>query len=233
MRLKNMDYKETIRFISRMVKKRRYVFIVTYGRSGSTLLMNVINSSEGCCIKGENNATLYSIYQSYKKIDDAQKEHSKNASRASSPWRGLDNINTDKYGKKLVKAFIDEIIRPSKGDLVLGFKEIRHSLKETPDLDGYFDFIFKFFPNSKIVLNHRNISDVSCSKWWAKMPEAKKIIEEMDSKFKKYENSEKFFHYYYEEGIDNPRHVEDLFRFLELPYDNKKVKNVFMEKHSY
>ena len=34
------------------------------------------------------------------------------------------------------------------------------------------------------------------------MPEAKKIIEEMDSKFNKYENSEKFFHYYYEEGID-------------------------------
>lgn len=228
-----MNYKETLRFISRFAKKRRYVFIVTYGRSGSTLLMNIINSSEGCCIRGENNATLYSIYQSYKKIDDAQKEHSKNASRSSSPWRGLDNINTDKYGEKLVKAFIKEIIRPGKGDLVLGFKEIRHSFKEAPDLDGYFDFIKKFFPNSKIIFNHRNISDVSSSKWWAKMPEARKIIEEMDCKFNNYKNSERFFHFYYDEGISKLSHVKDLFNFLELKFNEEKVKGVFSQKHSY
>ena len=35
-----------------------FVFVVTYGRSGSTLLQNVLNTIPGYCIRGENANTL-------------------------------------------------------------------------------------------------------------------------------------------------------------------------------
>lgn len=39
--------------------KEGYVFIITYGRSGSTLTQNLLNSLPGYCIRGENSNLLY------------------------------------------------------------------------------------------------------------------------------------------------------------------------------
>ncbi len=39
-----------------------YLFIVTYGRSGSTLLQGILNSIPGYLIRGENRAALFHLY---------------------------------------------------------------------------------------------------------------------------------------------------------------------------
>ena len=41
----------------------RYVFVVSYGRSGSTLLQSAINSTPGTQLRGENCNILYSLYR--------------------------------------------------------------------------------------------------------------------------------------------------------------------------
>ena len=42
-----------------------YIFIVTYAKSGSTLLQSLINAAPGVDIKGENTNALYHLYKSY------------------------------------------------------------------------------------------------------------------------------------------------------------------------
>lgn len=40
-----------------------YLFVVTYGRSGSTLVQGLLNSIPGYLIRGENRGVLYRLYQ--------------------------------------------------------------------------------------------------------------------------------------------------------------------------
>ena len=44
------------------------VLIVTYGRSGSTLLQGILNSIEGCLIRGENDNFCFALYQAHQSI---------------------------------------------------------------------------------------------------------------------------------------------------------------------
>jgi hypothetical protein len=212
---------------------RRYVFIVTYGRSGSTLLMNIINSCEGCCIRGENNAALYNIYESYKNISAAKGEHESKSLRPTSAWWGIHEVNPEVYARRLAEVFIEEVIKPKADDLVCGFKEIRFSKKDVPDLQDYIDFMKAVFPGAKFVFNHRNISDVASSKWWNKTTNAGKIIGEMDERLSELRSPESIFHFYYDKALQERSHVQEMLAFLGLTYEEEAVEKVFTVRHSY
>lgn len=228
-----MKFATRVRYLLGRPTKRRYAFIITYGRSGSTLLMNLINSCDGCCIRGENNGALHSLYQSYRKIIEAQEYHGKNAHRVTSPWRGIMNVDSMSYARRLVSSFVDEVIKPGPDDFLCGFKEIRFSVGEVPDLLGYVKFIQEFFPGAQIIFNHRNLDDVSVSKWWGRMPDARARLAEMDARFNEIEESSVVFHFYYDEAVNNRDHVRDMFRFLNISYDDQAVSEVFANRQSY
>lgn len=228
-----MSFIQKVRHLFRRPIKRRYVFVVTYGRSGSTLLMNLINSCEGCCIRGENNSALHGLYESYRRIVDAQQGHGKNAHRTSSPWWGITSVDADRYARRLAEAFIDEVIMPGQEDTLCGFKEIRFSRREVPDLHGYLEFIAKFFPGAKFVFNHRSLDDVATSKWWAGMPNALDLLRDMDERFSEFKPSPSMFHFSYDEALKHTGHVRDLFEFLNITYDEKSIQQVFSQRHSY
>lgn len=213
--------------------KRRYVFIITYGRSGSTLLMNLINSCEGCCIKGENNGALYSIYECYNKIIDAQCNHGKNSDRPTSPWRGITDVDAQGFGRKLANSFVDEVINPGRNDFLCGFKEIRFSCRDVPDLQGYVRFLYEFFPGTQIIFNHRRLENVAASKWWAKVPDAASMLKAMDERFNDFEESPTVFHFYYDRAVVDVGHVRDMCKFLNIPYSESAVREVFGQRHSY
>lgn len=214
---------------------RRYVFVVTYGRSGSTLLMNLINSADGCCIRGENNNALYGLYQSYAALNDAvtSEAKSKNAHKPTSPWFGLSAINTGDYVDGLIETFTQEVLRPQAGDRVIGFKEIRHSAANMPDFQGYMTFLTTRFPQAKIVFNHRNLDDVSKSKWWANAPRGLDTLKDMEAKFNSFNDPSLHFHFSYDRALNDRAHVAELYEFLELGFDAQKIEQVFAMRHSY
>src|SRR5690606_340365 len=63
------------------------VFIVTYGRSGSTLLQGVLNSIPGYLIRGENDSALEFMHENFRRME--KRMDTKKGSSPVNPWYGL------------------------------------------------------------------------------------------------------------------------------------------------
>lgn len=98
---------------------RSYVFILTYGRSGSTLLMSIINSSPECIVRGENGGALYALFESYRRIKEGQIGREMTSQRATSPWWGIAEVSLDEYARDLGQTLTRHIIRPSSEHRIL------------------------------------------------------------------------------------------------------------------
>lgn len=149
------------------------VFIVTYGRSGSTVLQRILNSIDGYLIKGENNAALLQLFRSVKAVTDGQAQiHPKrpdgslpSSSSPSHPWFGIHDIDVDPYARTLVDAFVQHVIAPGDDVRVYGFKEIRY-LGQPRQLPAFLDFMRTTFSNPAFIFNYRRWENVTQSRWW-------------------------------------------------------------------
>src|SRR5689334_17410791 len=111
--------------------KFQSVLIVTYGRSGSTLLQGILNSIPGCLIRGENYAFCEGLYLSYKSYLRTQREQGGDPTTAdvSSPWYGALHLDADQYAADmgaLVRAHLTRGVPPGTKLECVGFKEIRY-----------------------------------------------------------------------------------------------------------
>ncbi len=147
-------------------QERRYVFIVTYGRSGSTVLQNVIGSIAGCHFNGENNDALAGLWASYRSACLSRTEQGdERRSGRGDPWRGAHLITPAEYNRKLIQVFIEEILRPPVDAWLVGFKEVRY-FDYSDDLADYLDYIRMSFPPALLIFNRREGTAVANSAWW-------------------------------------------------------------------
>ena len=84
----------------------KFIFVITYGRSGSTILMKVLNTIERAEIKGENSNTLFPLYRSWKCAKNAKKHQNEKSHLLDHPWYGVNEINPDRYAKKLANVLL-------------------------------------------------------------------------------------------------------------------------------
>lgn len=158
------------------------LFIFAQGRSGSTLLLELLNEIDGVNICGENNGALKHL----EKFHGCLRESIRN----SHPW-GDDKpkftyreilekelkpawYNVFEYKSILeqLRSLIREMYNPHGDYRVWGFKEIRHGLGGTYNaFESELDFIKLMFPGSRFVFNTRSIHDLLQSGWWADHPE--------------------------------------------------------------
>ena len=54
-----------------------YLIVVTYGRSGSTLLQSILQSIPGYSFTGENNNVLLPLFHAFLRAEDAKKRFGK------------------------------------------------------------------------------------------------------------------------------------------------------------
>jgi hypothetical protein len=145
------------------------VFIVTYGRSGSTLLQGLLNAIPGYRIYGENAGFLFRLQDSYEALREANRHLANpNNDNQSQPWFG-----SSRYDEKTVTAnfrqFVDRVLfQPfiAREYRVFGFKEIRFNEIPHEKIEKYLAFVRKIYPNAAIVFNTREISEVLKSGWW-------------------------------------------------------------------
>jgi hypothetical protein len=223
------------------MKKFDNIFIITYGRSGSTLLSGLLNSLDGYTIRGENYNLLIPLFNSYRRINDAITKHGgPQADLTTDPWWGVNEIDPDLYIADL-RRMIDNVLigKLSAPPRVYGFKEIRYPWV-IDILPEFISFIRKIYPNTGLIFNYRDLDKVMQSGFWAlETDENRRNIRNQISLFEEAsrqyaaENREYCFQIRYEDMVDRTGVLKLLFDFLGEYYDEAKVEQVLSVKHSY
>lgn len=142
-----------------------YLFVVTYGRSGSTLLMGLLNTLPGYLIRGENRDALHHLFQFEKTMrTESTRGPRRKLREPTHPFFGIAGYPRERAVRQLRRLATETVMRPKEETRVTGFKEIRwyHS-----DLEDYVAWLREVFPGARFLVNTRNHADVLKSKWWA------------------------------------------------------------------
>jgi len=219
-----------------MALQYKHIFIVTYGRSGSTLLSGLLNAIPGVCVRGENANVLPLLAMA---VDAAALAHSM-GSEADLPdraWYGSSRIAPEDFQQKLVAAFLEDVIRPPAGAVAVGFKEIRHCVRHMSDrqYDSYIEFLLGAFEQPCIIFNVRSPKEVARSAFWKSDPFAKRHIRQCETRFRRSlgKHPRSTFLVDYDQYVRDPDMLRGLFDFLGVQFDRAVVDPVLARRHGY
>ncbi|MFJ6216523.1 sulfotransferase [Streptomyces sp. NPDC092296] len=210
-----------------------YLFILTYGRSGSTLLQNLLSTLPGVLVRGENQGVLYDLYRFHSKV-----LHHRDRLAGSSPlppfhpWWGIDGYPEDAALAEMRHLVLETLIRPRPESRIVGFKEI---CWPEEDLAEYVAFLRQLFPGARFVFNTRQLADVARSKWWATMPDAldrltliekrmAAVVEDLGSSA---------IRVHYDDYCADVEALRPLHEWLGAEFDVERVRTVMAVRHSY
>ncbi|MEO6027104.1 MAG: sulfotransferase [Candidatus Binatia bacterium] len=156
----------------------RYVFIVGYARSGSTMLQKVLASIDGFLVTSENADALSGLFFAYQSACTAHREQSTPLpDDPHDPAAGsADRFDPDRYARSLAQAFVDELVQPPARARLIGFKEARY-FDRLDVFDEFVGFLQRAFVPSLVVFNKRDPAAVAQSGWWRNYPRAPLIAE--------------------------------------------------------
>jgi Sulfotransferase family len=209
-----------------------FVFVVTYGRSGSTLLQGILSSIPGYLIRGENGGVAYHLYKFHAGATRRSTSTRSRWRRPHSPWYGIGGYRQELALREMRRLLLTTLIRPKRDSRVVGFKEIRW-LQE--DLHDYVDFLRAVFPGARFVVNTRNLDDVVVSKWWARTENARETIAAAEERMLALRErlGEDAFHIHYDDYVHSPGKLRGLFEWLGEEFDEAHVSEVMAQRHSY
>lgn len=217
-----------------------YVWIVTYGRSGSTLLQGVLNSIPGYLIRGENGQVLRNLYEFHREAS-AQRtrrrrwmNHNEGYDElpVTHPFYGIDKYPQSTIRLDVRRLFVDNVLGPEPDTRVIGFKEVRWLDEDTPEFVAWIDF---FFPGSRFVINTRAIDDVARSGWWGEREGSRDELARVDAMLRQLvtELGDAAYHVHYDDYCDNPEALAGLFDWLGEEFDAERVRQVMAVRHSF
>jgi hypothetical protein len=150
-------------------KSYGYVFVVTYGRSGSTLVQGLLNTLPRTLVRGENNLYVLHLFRAMHSAQAFRKTHLKHNPKAShSAFYGLNEITPASFVQStrgLVTGHLLGSVSPDEVD-TLGFKEVLWHRIRPAETEAFFDFLDKAFPGCLFVLNERDHEKVVGSGFW-------------------------------------------------------------------
>lgn len=210
----------------------RYLFVVTYGRSGSTLLQGILNSIPGYLIRGENTGAMEPLLNSFRRLN--AKSATVAETDATDPWFGIDGYDRQQAAAAYRRLVVDVLLRPEPDTRVVGFKEIRWWKR---DLTETLTLMREVFPGARFVLNTRAVDDVIASKWWAdKDPDAARAqVLDFDDRLDRAAAAlgDAAFRVRYDEYVRDPGTLSGLFAWLGEDFDRARIDAVLATRHSY
>ncbi len=148
-----------------------YVFVVTYGRSGSTLLQGLLNTLPRVLVRGENGLYVLHVYRACAKAMAFKELHNHHRPReVRSAFYGLRNVHRRRFVRAARILVTDTLLGPVGRDKVdvLGFKEVLWNEVRPEETEGFFGFLDSAFPGARYILNQRTHADVASSGFWQK-----------------------------------------------------------------
>lgn len=217
--------------------KFKSILVVTYGRSGSTLLQDVLNALPNVLIRGENHDFCWGLYLAWKSLAQTKAEFGVDATRTpTSAWFGAAELDPEGFltqARVLLRTQLG--ITEGQDDVCWGFKEIRY-INHLEHLQAFLDFLSRLLPDVAIVFNTRAHDAVCDSAFWKKQDPAalRKRLQQADRIFLEYaERHEHAFVVRYERMILGMQGLAPLFEFLGGQPDPEKLHSVLRQRHSY
>ena len=227
----------------------KHVLIVTYGRSGSTLLQGLLNTIDGWLVRGENNNFAYALFHAYQLLEKAKNRQpptsvEPTSVNVTSPWYGCHEVDLIAYRKR-VRQIIDEVLfgEIDRTDIVCcGFKEIRYFPVLKEDSSGrqlrlFLDFLLQCLAPCKIIFLTRDHAQVARSDWFREM-DRPKLLEDLrafDTLTAQYgeQHSDQCFRLDYSDLTGPPDRLGKLFKFLEVGMDEDRIRETVAQPHGY
>lgn len=212
----------------------RYLFIITYGRSGSTLLQGILNSIPGYLIRGENRSMMEDLYAFHQKgIRERDSHKGRGPLLETNAWFGIDGYPDADAFNDIQNLILNTIIRPFANSKVVGFKEIRWARQ---DLLEYVQFIRNVFPGARFIINTRDHASVSRSKWWANNPNALEQLDALEGRFLALADvlpESSVFRVHYDDYVRNPQVLRAMFQWLGESFELERLNHTMEKPHSY
>ena len=208
-----------------------YVFVMTYGRSGSTLVQGILNSIPGYLIRGENSAALNHLYAFHQTLlAESERGNLANRRKVTHPYFGMPDFPPAASLAGIRRLVLDTILRPEPDTRVTGFKEIRWYHE---DLAEYVAFLRQVFPGARFVVNTRNQADVLKSKWWAKKDNSdylagieRRILAVAEGL------GDAAYRVHYDNYVADPSVLRGLYAWLGEEFDSDRVRATLGTRHS-
>lgn len=224
---------------AKAVAKLKYkgVLIVTYGRSGSTLLQGLLNAIPGCLVRGENHNLCYGLFSAYQSILRSRAEPTPDGGATpTSPWFGASALDPERFladAAAIVRRQLLADVDPATV-ACLGFKEIRYP--GLADLPQYLNFLETVFPDTAFVFLTRDLASVGKSAWWrdTKPEDVQRNLGRFEQTVRAWAGNRKnFFNIDYSDLAGHGPRIAELFTFLGASYDRASVEAVLATPHSY
>lgn len=217
--------------------KFQHIFIITYGRSGSTLLQGILNTIEGVVMRGENGNVFYDLFGLHKKFVE-YKEKYKPAVLPNQPWFGIgfaDEKRLIGHYQNMAKTILATEMYENAEKLCFGFKEIRYD-EINNDLEPFLGFLKQLFPNPAFIFLTRNLEDVSKSAWW-KDQDQKMVMERfsnLELQFNNYAGThDNCFEITYQDIVTIGQRLKELFAFLGADFQPEIIESALKTPHSF
>jgi hypothetical protein len=210
-----------------------HLFLVTYGRSGSTLLQGVLNSIPGYLIRGENDGAVYHLHQFHAACTQKKRRLRKRFELpldTTNPHFGLDEFPTKVSLRMLRRLVTSTVLRPEEDTRVTGFKEIRWY---QDDLPAYVDFLRELFPDARFLVNTRDHEAVLRSGWWPDKPQDGRL-DRMEAAILDLAASlgDAAYRVHFDDYTSDPTVLRGLFTWLGEDFDETRVRAVLGVRHS-
>ena len=217
------------------------ILIVTYGRSGSTLLQGLLNSIEGCLVRGENYNFCYGLFEAYESlVKTKQEDYQKGqlSRKVEDPWYGASLFDENRFLADARKLVFHQLNPDEQVLSCIGFKEIRYVDKnfDPNKLQAYLDFLEKLFPNPAFIMLTRDHDQIIKSGWWQLMDstQIKLQLDNFENKFSAYgKNKANIFSLDYSDIVERTQKLVAMFQFLGTTYNDNIVEKVLLTKYSY
>jgi hypothetical protein len=209
-----------------------FLFVVTYGRSGSTLLMGVLNSIPGFLVRGENWDALHHLFRFHQTLEEGSRRWDRARLRQRThPFFGAGDFPEQRSLQRIRELVVDTVLRPREDTRVTGFKEIRWY---RDDVDEYVGWLRRVFPGARFVVNTRDHEEVRRSGWWAKRPENAAALPLVEARILALAESlgDAAYRLHYNDYVADPSVLRGLFEWLGEPFDADAVGEVLATRHS-
>jgi hypothetical protein len=221
-----------------MKNSASFILPISIGRTGSTLLMGLLNSFSGVLVRGENNLFCYDLMKSVAQLEGSLEQ---SGGQSTDPWFGTEEIDIDRYITNLRQSVVRELegSRNMAHELKwIGYKEIRYFDLGEDDLFKFIVFLDRFFPNVHFIHHTRDYSEISNSGWWGNYRPDLLIpkFRDFDLRVSDILNScfrERTFNSRYEDIVNDANgFYQNLARFLDLEPEEGAADFVMKMTHS-